>query len=137
MDDIRTVALTAGECALLRVLLRTELPVTIHSIVTSPLEAKAKTGLIVKTVDNYHTLQNVLVWQPTDNLRAYRQLNSDGVIALQHIVSEVDPMALPEAIRDVFEPLKPRLLETLGKALVSEMRRPLTPVSLVKPVAKA
>lgn len=116
-SDIRTLALSQHECALLKCLLRLDLPASIHAIVTASLPYKEKTTELTGLVDDYHQLAGLLTWQSTDTERAYRQVNSEAVIKLREVmvgtvVRDLDPM-----LRRAWTALAPGIMDGFKKAL--------------------
>lgn len=136
--DILTVAFSEAEISLLKVLQRANLPGDIHAIVTSGLDAKDKTSLLLQQTVDFHTKMDLLTWQPTDTLRAYRQLNTAGVLALRSIIVGTDTNQLPMYLRRAYEALAPSILKGLQQALDTGQEQRVIPIADIRnPKARA
>lgn len=140
--DIRTIALHRDEAHLLRRLLNKELLPEIHVVVTSGMSPLGKTTKLADMCKDFSRLQQMLAWTPADEEtgRAFRQLNTEGVIRLRELLlgqmpDEVDS-APAEAGSEVAE-IGSRALATLDRALSLHTDTPLMPVRLDNPQARA
>jgi hypothetical protein len=138
MNEIRTFAFTREESRLMASLLRYILPPELHVIITSGIEPKRKTELVLVKVDNYTTLIRMLDWQGSDEERAYRQVNLEALSVLREVLLSVEHDALPPGLHDTFTAHSTGLASAIQKAIDLPLDKPMfTPVSLVDPVAKA
>lgn len=135
--DIRTLALTKAECLFLQRLLEFELPGEVHAVVTAALTDTHKSETLVDVFMDFHTLLSLLTWQETDEERAYRQLNTEGVHRVREILAAISPGMLPSNLQRAYTRFAPTIMEAITKALAEVPDVPLTAVSMDSPVAKA
>ena len=136
--DILTVALTEQECSLFKYLLSAEEPDEIHEIVTSIATSKDKTLAILKKMDEFRVLFGALTWnRQTDNFRAYRQLSPAAVLRLREILLNADATRMDTNSAAAYQKLAPIAMESITRAINTRQDKPVIPVRMENPRAKA
>lgn len=140
--DVRTLALTHSECALLAALLGWTMPGEVHEalMAAEPKEPWARTKVLTDLMNQYFELRQMLIWKPEDTTagRAFRQLNTTGIFKIQSLVLESKIKYAPRQFQQVFAGLAPNIVRALNMALKGDILAPyMGRAPLEKPIAKA